>query len=489
MSQTLSRRAFLRSGAQGACAASLMLAGCQTPGSPKHAKLPNIVFVLADDMGIGDLGCYNAASAIPTPRFDALAAEGMRFTDAHTAGAVCVPSRYGIMTGRYFWRGSNRGMNAYSKNEIELERLTLADMLHAQGYHTNYIGKWHLGLSDKEPVDFFQPLHPNPTDHGFDSFFGIPASLDMAPYVYVENEHVLEAPTEQTDGTPFGTGPFYREGAIAPGFKHADVLPRLTKRAVEVIESHARQAEDQPLFLYFAMNAPHTPWVPEDSVLGKSRAGQYGDYVHQTDRSLGEVLDALERTGLAENTLLIAASDNGGMKSWLPAVYKHQMNGAYRGQKGDVWEGGHRVPMIVRWPGEVEAGSTNDALFSMTDLLMTFAQLTGGEVPEDAAEDSLDMSAAFRGKPGPRREMVHESVRGVFGLRAGDWKYIRGLGGGGIPWKAEEHQPKPGEAPGELFNMRDDPAEQHNLYLAHPEIVTRLSERLDVIRAGSRTRP
>ena len=486
MTALLTRRSFLQtvSVAAGACCAGRpLLARAQ-----ELNQRPNIVFVLADDLGMGDLGCYNPDSSIPTPYFDRVAREGMRFTDAHSPGAVCVPSRYGIMTGRYYWRGENRGLNGYSKNVVELDRMTLAEMLRNQDYHTNFIGKWHLGLGDTEPVDFAQHLRPNPTDHGFDYYFGIPASLDMPPYCYVENGRAIREPSEHIEGTPHRTGGFFREGAISPGFSHEQVVPQLTELAVQVVQSHTSQRNQQPLFLYFALPAPHTPWLPVESARGKSGVGDYGDFVHQVDRSLGAIVEALDRTGMAENTLLIVASDNGGLQSWLPPEYDHQMNLGFRGQKGDIWEGGHRIPLIMRWPGQITAGATSDALVSLTDLLSTLASVTGAELPGDAAEDSFDLLPALHGEPGARTSMVHDSLAGFFGLRDGQWKLILGLGGGGLGYKPEEHQPAAGEPPGQLYNLAEDPGEQRNLYTQHPEIVARLSEKLQLLQAtGSRS--
>ena len=456
---------------------------------------PNIIFLMADDMGYGDPSCYNDQSKVPTPNINRLAAEGMRFTDAHTPSSVCTPTRYGVLTGRYAWRSRLKSgvLWGYSPALIEPNRMTVASLLKSQGYHTACIGKWHLGLGDREKTDYAQPLRPGPTSVGFDYFYGIPASLDMDPYVYVENDRAVEQPTETVAASKqrrAGGGGFWRAGPVAPGFRHIDVLPVITDKAVGYLEQRAKSPE-QPFFLYFPLSAPHTPWLPTDEFAGKSGAGPYGDFAAQVDHTIGQVLAALDRLKLADNTLIVVTSDNGA--HWLDSdkkQYGHLANRPWRGQKADVWEGGHRVPFVVRWPGKIKPGTTCDQTTCHTDFLATCAELVGAELPRNAGEDSFSMLPAYlgtdRGKA-IRTATVHHSLSGVFCIRQGDWKLIAGLGSGGFT-NPKTIKPKPGEAFGQLYNLADDPAESNNLYLERPQIVARLTTLLEKYKTEGRSR-
>jgi len=441
------------------------------PGLASSApETPHIVFVLVDDMGWGDPRCYNPESAIPTPNMDGLAAEGRRFTDAHSPGAVCTPSRYGIMTGQYYWRLDRtvQGLNGYGAAIIEPDRPTLPRMLQERGYRTVMIGKWHLGLGTVEPADFSGKLVPNPTTYGFDYFFGLGASLDFPPYCWLENDEAIVKPTDHIEGTPRGTAGFFRTGAIAPGFKLEDVLPTLTEKTIQIIADHAPGKDDEPLFLYVPMPSPHTPWLPDAEAQGKSAAGKYGDYTWQVDRSLGEILKALDEHGYTEDTLVIFSSDNGGLQSWIPDEYPHRTNGPWRGEKADVYEGGHRVPFLVRWPQNVAANTTSDELISLSDLFATFAALTGPPLPEGVGIDSLNILDTFFGQPGPRETFVTQSSARLTGIRHKHWKLIEGLGGGGFGWNPRDHQPTEDGPNGQLYNLQDDPGETINLWNTHP---------------------
>jgi arylsulfatase A-like enzyme len=454
---------------------------------------PNLVFVLADDLGYGDPGCYNKDSKIPTPNIDKLAAQGMRFTDAHTPSAVCTPTRYGILTGRYCWRTRlKRGvLQGYDPILIEPERLTVAGLLKRQGYATAGVGKWHLGLGTKKPTDYAAPLKPGPNSVGFDYFFGIPASLDMDPYVFIENERPTTAPTEKIAASEMrrkSGGGFWRAGASAPGFKHVDVLPRLTDKAVEIVQ---KQKKDKPFFLYFALTGPHTPWMPTDDFRGKSKAGFYGDFVAQVDASLGRVLKALDEAGLADNTLIVFTSDNGA--HWIPEdirQWQHRANDGLRGQKADIWDGGHRVPFIVRWPGKIAAGSVSKEPICLVDWMATAAAITEAKLPDDAAEDSFDISPVLLGKKleKPIHEaIVHHSGDGTFGIRQGPWKLAMALGSHGFS-APQDIKPKPGEPQGQLYNLDDDPEEKTNLWLEKPEVVQRLTKILEKYKSEGRSR-
>jgi len=456
-------------------------------------RQPNIVIILADDLGYGDLRSYNADSRIPTLHLDRLAAERMRFTDAHSPSAVCTPTRYGLLTGRYAWRTrlKNGVLNGYSPLLIEPGRLTLASLVKQRGYATAAIGKWHLGLGTAEPVDFSRLLDAGPNSVGLDYFFGIPASLDMPPYVFVENDAVTAAPTGTIAASEMrrkGGNGFWRAGAIAPGFTHEGVLPALTEKAVSFI---GKQSPGKPFLLYLPLTAPHTPWMPIAEFRGKSDADYYGDFVVQVDAAVGDVLRALDRAQVSGNTLVIFTSDNGA--HWLPTdieKWGHRANGRLRGQKSDIWEGGHRIPFLVRWPGRIQAGSTRSDLICITDLFATVAAIVDVPLPQDAAEDSFNLLPALLGRKrqAPIREaIVHHSGDGTFAIRQGPWKLALALGSHGFS-DPRNITPKPGEAEGQLYNLEDDPQEQHNLWLQKPEIVARLTVLLKKYQMEGRSR-
>lgn len=478
------------------------LAPRQTRSDPAR---PNVVYILADDLGWGDLRCYNPDGKIPTPHLDRLAAEGMRFTDAHSPSAVCTPTRYGILTGRYCWRSALKSgvLYGYDQPLIEPGRPTVASLLHRAGYHTACIGKWHLGLpwaldptsgyrhdpatyhrATRHDVRLDQPLgRGGPVDVGFDEFYGIPASLDIEPYGYLQNRQfsrpLADSVPAQTQNDPDYARDFWRAGAAEAGFSHQQTLPRLTGRAVAYLQN--RRNQKAPFFLYLPLTAPHTPWVPEARFRGKSKAGKYGDFVVATDWAVGQVLDALAQNGLAANTLVIVTSDNGSHTQHIGQQHGHRANGPWRGQKADIHEGGHRVPFLVRWPGRVRAGSVSDETICLTDLMATVAALTSQRLPAQSAPDSYDLSPVLLGKryEKPLREAtVHHSLDGMFAIRQGDWKLIRGLGSGGFtaPVRDSARARRPG---GQLYNLRADPAETQNRYADEPAMVARLSALLE----------
>jgi arylsulfatase A-like enzyme len=460
------------------------------------AARPNFVVILADDLGWGDAHCYNPSSRIPTPNLDRLASQGMRFTDAHSPSAVCTPTRYGLLTGRYAWRTrlKNGVLWGYSPPLIEPGRTTLASLLQAQGYETAAIGKWHLGLgwptrermdfgdraepaADPLAIDYSRPFTAGPLTVGFGSFFGIPASLDMVPYLFIENDRVVCPPTNRVAGSAHqrqGGGGFWREGPIASGFSHEGCLPELIDRAQRFL---GRQSKRRPFFLYLPLTAPHDPWVPVASFRGRSGAGAYGDFVAQVDAGVGEILRTLKERGLDRNTLVMVTSDNGA--HWPPddiARLGHRANGPWRGQKSDLWEGGHRVPLWVRWPGKVKPGSTSDALVCLTDLLATVADILAVPLAAHAGEDSRSFQPALRGRrDAGRRDLVMHSIRGEFAVRRGDWKLVDTPGSGGWSRGSE------GESP-QLYNLRDDPRETRNLAADQPVRVAELRARLNEIR-------
>ena len=456
-----------------------------TPGPSESDSRPNIVIILADDMGIGDIEAYNPHSKIPTPHLNRLAAEGIRFTDAHSPSAVCTPTRYGVLTGRYAWRTRLKDgvFWGYSTNLIDTSRVTIPSLLKARGYYTGGIGKWHLGLGAGDSTDYAKPFTISPNNLGFDYYYGIPASLDMQPYVYFENDTVIEQPTDSIGASAHRRqegGGFWRAGPIAPGFAHQDVLPHTTAKVVSFLEERAEDP-DTPFFMYVPLSAPHTPWLPDASFRGQSGAGYYGDFAMHVDAEVGQMLDTMDRLGMTENTLVIFTSDNGA--HWPTndiEAYGHEANLHYRGQKADIWEGGHRVPFIARWPGHIPEGGQNASLLSLTDLLATSAAVVGEALSEGAGEDSYNMLPALLSEQdtGIRESIINHSLRGMFAMRLGDWKYIEGLGSGGFT-RPQEREPEEGESPGQLFNLAADSSETENVYKDHPEIVAQLQELLD----------
>ncbi|MGI6455429.1 MAG: sulfatase family protein [bacterium] len=500
----MKRRDFVH--AMGVMSAGLAL-GAGVVHPQDNAQLPNIVLILADDMGYGDLSCLNPNSKIHTPNMDRLAKEGIILTDAHSPSAVCTPTRYGILTGRYGWRTRLKSgvLWGWSPPLIEPDRLTLASLLKKKGYRTGCVGKWHLGLgwqstqertfSDKsdengEHVDYSKPIKNGPIALGFDYFFGIPASLDMDPYVYIENDRVVAEPVEHVPRREYPG--YYRAGPIAPGFSFEGVLPTITMKAQEFIIRENQNHSEQPFFLYFPLTAPHTPWVPNDYVKGKSEAGVYGDFVKEVDFSVGTILDTLERLGLAENTLVILTSDNGAHEAHIgkhnngysdanEKNFGHEANFIFRGQKADAWDGGHRVPFLARFPKRVPAGICSGETVCLTDFMATFAALVEEPLPDNAGEDSYNLLPALTGqKPDqPIREAtVHHSMDGMFSIRKGDWKLIAGLGSGGFT-QPKRIEPAEGEPEGQLYNLADDPGEEQNLYAEYPEMVRELDDLLE----------
>jgi arylsulfatase A-like enzyme len=474
---------------------AILLFSPDVRGSPA----PHVIFVLADDLGYGDPGCYNADSKVPTPAIDRLAREGIRFTDAHTPSAVCTPTRYGILTGRYCWRTrlTQGVLQGYSPLLVETDRLTLPKLLAKRGYVTAGIGKWHLGLGNAKRVDYAKPLRPGPLDVVFDSYYGIPASLDMDPYLMFDGEHAVgEVTSDMPPGKSQrqGGNGFWRGGLSVHGFRHVDVMPETTVRAVELINARATAQDGKPLFLYFALSAPHDPWVPTAEFAGKSPAGPRGDAVAQVDAALGEILTALERSHIADDTLVIFTSDNGA--HWTDADAKrwggHRANANWRGQKADIHEAGHRVPFVARWPGHIKPNTTSDQTISLVDMLATLGAAAGEEqLPPDAGEDSYDVLPAMLGsapddKP-VRGPLVLHSGHGMFAVRDGDWKFIDGLGSGGFTQPVVE-KPTPGGPAGQLYDLKNDPAETKNLYAEKPDVVARMKTLLENYKADGRSR-
>ena len=452
-----------------------------------HAKSPNIVMILVDDMGYGDAQCYNSESKIPTPAINQLACDGMRFTDAHAAGPLCHMSRYGLLTGRYPFRTD---VSLWPNQPlITSDQTTIASLLASSNYETAMVGKWHLGFEEN---GYDRPLPGGPVDRGFDSFFGIRASTDIPPYFYIRDNQAVSPPTDtiearSTKGWSNIQGEFWRAGGIAPGLELKNVLPRFTDEAIHVIQRHEKKSSDQPLFLYLAYPAPHTPWLPAKQFHGKSGAGMYGEFTMMVDHMIGRVLSALEKANMADDTLVIFSSDNGPV--WYEedvARFGHDSSGGLRGMKADAWECGHRMPLIVRWPGTVPAGSVNKRLVCFTDFLATFSELVGVELSEAAGPDSISFYKTLMGQSEPDRPtLVMKCGNGAMTAREGPWKLITQLGSGGFS-EPKRVKPTPGGPVGQLYNLDDDIGEIHNLYAQKPEVVDRLSRELKRIeRSGS----
>jgi arylsulfatase A-like enzyme len=483
-------------------------------GSASAAPKPSIVFILADDLGYGDVGVYNPNSKIPTPRLDRLAAEGIRFTDAHAPDAVCTPSRYGLLTGRYAFRSQLKSgvLPPWGGALIESNRLTLPGLLRHNGYATAAFGKWHLGwdwpTKDGAPaqsrdgvgnVDFTKPIANGPTTRGFDYYFGVDLP-NYPPYCFIENDHTVGQPTLPAR---LQAGGFNRPGPVVAGWNLTNILPQLTVRVMNYIEAAAKT--NRPFFLYFPLTAPHYPIVPGPEFHGRSQAGDYGDFVAQVDATVGRVLDALARTGMASNTLVFFTSDNGpevveinpGAYARIQ-IYGHRSMADLRGVKRDTWEGGHRVPFIARWPGRFPTNAISGETICHVDLLATVAALLGTSIPDHAGEDSYNILPALQGEKLhlPIREAtVLHGGNGKFAIRQGDWVFLDapigdGNGPGGEPeWFKQERGYRPNPFPGELYNLNDDLSQRRNFYGEKPELVAQLKALLRKYQADGRSTP
>jgi len=461
---------------------------------------PNIIYILADDLGYGDISAMNPEAAWDTRHIDQIAREGIRFTDAHTGSAVCSPTRYGVLTGRYSWRTRLKQGVLWSWDPplIQQNETTVGTLLQEKGYNTACVGKWHLGLGwqyhagESDSVDFSRPVTGGPSTVGFDYFFGITASLDIPPYVYIENDRPTMVPVKYTsDTSEYG---WWRNGLTGEDFVHEEVLPVLSQKAVAFIDRHmAAQAED-PFFLYFPLPAPHTPILPTEEFSGKSNTNLYGDFVLQVDHTVGQILQALEKHGIAENTLIIFTSDNGcsPQANYTElAKYGHNPSYHFRGHKADIYEGGHRVPFVARWPGFIKAGTENEQVICLTDLLATVAEITGAEVAPSAGVDSYSLLPALLGESDQavRDATIHHSVNGSFAIRKGPWKLILCPGSGG--WSdPKPDAPEIGSLPPyQLYNLEKDPGESTNLIEEHPEVAEELSGLLKAYIEKGRSTP
>ncbi|MCG8582947.1 MAG: arylsulfatase [Bacteroidales bacterium] len=457
------------------------------------AHQPNIVYILADDLGYGDVSCLNPESKIPTPAIDKLAGEGISFSEAHTNSSVCTPTRYGTLTGRYCWRSrlKSQVLEGHEPELIEKGRETVASILQKSGYNTACIGKWHLGLNfaridstlpltegkrwairSSANVDYTKPLTGGPRDHGFDYGYYIAGSLDMMPHCFIENGHIqgtIERRKYQM--THFkNRGLNYRDGDIAEGFNHVDALGIFTNKACNYILEQSEQEE--PFFLYLPLTAPHTPWVPTDPFKDRSEAGVYGDFVVMVDHMIQKVLQSIDDAGIRENTIVVVTSDNGSDQLESESQqFNHQANFGRRGRKTQIYDGGHRVPYIVRWPSVIKPGSRSDELISSTDLMATLADIVKFPLTSDMAEDSYSFYPVLKGdtlKKPLRDYTIFHSFWGKYAIRKGKWKLIDT--NGSFEMTSME---------GELYDMENDSLETTNLIGQYPDVANELRALLE----------
>lgn len=478
---------------------------CSTNRSAEKLNAPNIIVILADDMGVGDIQRHYPDNKIKTPNLDKLVDEGMSFSDAHSSSAVCTPSRYGLLTGRYNWRSPLQEwvLGCYEPPLINSERTTMAEMLKRNGYSTACIGKWHLGwnwpgeregkrLNEKNALknyewDYTKPITGGPLDHGFDYFFGVEAP-NYPPFTYIENDYVTELPESvyQYDPDEGVVMPGYFNGSpMAPGWRFDRILPYITEKAVEYI--HNQSKSGFPFFLYFSLTTPHEPVVPTERFKGKSGIAPIADFIMETDWSAGQIFKAVEDAGISENTIIIFTADNGhaDYTGWEELVQAgHYPSGPYRGHKKDIWEGGHRVPFIVKWKGTIEEGSRSNQLICLTDLYSTFHELVEGKLPpSNEGEDSFSFLKILKGDDAVsgRDHLVSHSVRGEFAYRKGDWKIVYRVPDAGLGfWQdLEEARGKPAKV--ELFNLAKDIAEAHDSLAYYADLAHGLRDQLEKI--------
>ena len=459
-------------------------------------KQPNVVIVLADDLGYGDVQPLNPKSTISTPAFNRLAEEGISFTDAHTPSAVCTPTRYGLVTGRYCWRSRlKRGVqNGYGKPLIEEDRPTLGSVFGAAGFRTAIVGKWHLGLGlhgDAKSLDLSKPLSHHPGSLGFDQSFVIPASLDFPPYVYFRDG---VATTRETVAQPKQGFPgFLREGPRAKDFDMNGCLDRLADEAVAIIQT--MKTASKPTLLYFPLTAPHKPVIPKEEFAGTTKLGPYGDFVRQVDAIIGRVIDSLETNGVLEETILIVTSDNGSfmyrlnegdddhvddesVQGYRPE--HHTANADWRGTKADIWEAGHRVPFFIRMPKKLHAGSRFPHVVGLVDVMATLADFLKVELPSGAGPDSVSFADLLRDAHSSfdRPPLICHSSAGMFAVRDGKWKMVAGNGSGG----RETPKGKAFAEPWMLFNLSEDPSETTNVAEQNPGVLSKMKSQLEEIR-------
>lgn len=485
----------------------------------KERPKPNIVVILADDLGYGDLRCYNAEAKVPTPNVDRLAREGMRFTDAHSPSTVCTPSRYGLLTGRMAFRIPYRSVfeGVGGPCLIKEDQLTLPQMLRNQGYATTMTGKWHVGLSffDKKgsritkggvdgvkEIDYSRTIPDGPIHRGFDRFFGTACcpGTDYL-YAYIDGDRIPVPPTGVLDKSKLPKHAYSddnRAGLIAPDYDIEEVDTVFLKKSQQFLEEHAKGKSGKPFFLYHAMNAVHLPSFASKRFRGSTKFGPHGDYLKEMDFIVGELMKSLKRLGMADNTVVILSSDNGPETTTVVDMrntYSHDGARPWRGMKRDNWEGGHRVPFIVRWPGKIAARSVSDQTVCLTDVMATCAAITGVHLPEASAQDSADILPVLLGKQGTesvRPYTLHQTISLALAIRKGPWKYLDHRGSGGNNYNGADLKQyglpdtEP-DAPGQLYNLDTDPGERVNLYFKYPEVVREMKALLEKSKADGRT--
>lgn len=481
----------------------LSFVSCAQSKKEQAQTKPNIIIIYADDMGYGDLNCQNPNSKIPTPNLDQLASEGMRFTDAHSSSGICSPSRFALLTGTYHWRRTHRIVGSFGKPMFKDSDVTIANLLKTKGYQTAAIGKWHLGWDWKfnnkptgeemkrgklkkfykpEDVDWSQPIKGGPIDRGFDYYYG-DGTINFPPYAWVENETFVELPKAIMDvnniGYDIAEGSWeFRPGPKVEGWNPYEVLPTLTKKIVAYIKN---QKADKPFFLYMALPSPHAPIIPNDEFKGKSEAGPYGDFMFQTDWVVGQVLKALKEKGLDKNTIVIFSADNGPEKYAFARAekYNHFSMGDFRGLKRDVWEGGHHVPFIVKWPGQVDAGAVSNKLVSQVDIMSTIDEITGVNIEKNVGSDSKSFLSLLKDENAKdyRNLVVHNTYKGIWGLREGKWLYINKKTGGHSKMTKSFKKLKgyrDFNSDNLLFDMEKDPEQRINLSLQFPDKIANM---------------
>ena len=488
---------------------------CLAVQTSATSSYPNIVLIMCDDLGYGDVSFLNAESKVKTPHMDALAEAGVWATDAHSPSTVCSPSRYAMLTGRYSWRRKIGRLNPWKESAIDQDRVTLPKILKGKGYFTACVGKWHLGFDwpwkgGKKPptsvigkgtsmatcdmFDWSKPIKGGPLGAGFDYYFGDDVP-NMPPYAFIENDRLTCEPVD-VDGRTLMKQQAMQGGyihGVGPGEKDWQldkVMPAITAKAVKTIQTQSQNSE--PFFLLFATTSPHSPIVPKEKFKGSSKAGPYGDYIVQTDDSVGQIVAALKAAGIYEDTLLIVSSDNGPAPFMRDLIRKHQHNpsGSLRGLKRDLLEGGHRVPFIVTWPkGGIDGGRRIDAMVSQTDLFATIAEIVDIPLEEGVAEDSLDILPSLRSNEPVRKELVYHAANGTLGLRQGDWAYLRPHGITPEPvWFQELWKGDSLDAPALMFNLSADLAQKKNLQDKYPVRVKMMEQRLAQIEKGQSSR-
>ena len=487
-------------------------------------RLPNILFILADDLGYGDVRCYNSESKVPTPHLDQLAEEGILFTDAHSPSTVCTPTRYSILTGRMAFRTGMRGVftGVGGPCMIGKDRMTIGGMLQNKGYTTSLYGKWHVGMTffdkDGKPInkngleavrriDYSRAIPDAPIHRGFDYFFGsVCCPTTDWLYAFIDGDRIPVPPTKIIDRSPLPKHPYSKDnrpGMIAPGYSMEEIDLQFMEKSLSFLEEHSKKRKGSPFFLFHSAQAVHLPSFPADQFKGKTKAGPHGDFIFELDYIVGKLMAALDNHGFADNTLVIFSSDNGPEVPTVLSMrqdYKHDGARPWRGVKRDNWEGGHRVPFIARWPGKIKPGTRSSQTLSLTDLMATFAAITNVKLPQGAGEDSVNMLPALIGSDkgkSIRKYTLHQTISLALAIRRGPWKYLDHKGSGGNNydragrWGMKKYivPEKEPEAPGQLYNLDTDPGETNNLYFKRSEIVKELKNKLEEFKKSGRSAP